>query len=123
MRADVLAFARDAHRDQCYKGNIPYWLHLRRVARLLELAFDQTCETYGEDLISAAILHDIIEDTVVTLEGISERFGKGVARVVQELTDEQSERAQSPAYLDQMQRASEEVRLIKLADLVDNREL
>src|SRR5688572_28437114 len=77
-------FATAAHRGvgqtRKYTGE-PYDEHLRRVAPLVE------CLTDDPELIAAAWLHDVVEDTPVTLEEVEREFGHGVRELVGALTD------------------------------------
>ena len=69
-------FAADAHAGVFRKSGDPYIYHPIAVATILtEVQFD--CET-----LLAAILHDVIEDTSVNKEQLSERFGSEVAQLV-----------------------------------------
>ena len=84
----ALDFAAWAHSSQRRKGGAqePYINHLTEVARLAAQA------TGGKDdkLIIAALLHDTLEDQSmhVTYEKLVENFGKGVAKIVREVTDD-----------------------------------
>ena len=74
------------------------------------------------DLVVAALLHDAIEDQKKTREEISELFGKDVAGLVQEATDDKSlpkperKRASDPT----APKKSRDAKLLKLADKVSN---
>ena len=72
----VCAFAEEAHRNQRRKSGEPYITHPIAVA--IQVA------DWGEDLITlrSALLHDVVEDTPVTIAQIREKFGDGVADVV-----------------------------------------
>lgn len=72
------AFAARAHRGMKY-GDEPYMKHLADVADL--------CEPYGETVVAAAYLHDVVEDTEVTSLEIWEEFGDPVAALVWIVTD------------------------------------
>lgn len=72
-------FAVRAHGDQKY-GDKPYVYHLEAVVKLLE--------PYGEQAQIVGYLHDVVEDTDIKLETISENFGAFVADCVSILTDE-----------------------------------
>lgn len=86
----ALDFAAWAHSTQRRKGGArePYVNHLTEVARLVAQA------TGGKDdkLIIAALLHDVLEDQSmhVTSDMLVENFGKRVAKIVQEVTDDRS---------------------------------
>lgn len=73
---EVYLFAKKAHEGQYRASNEPYILHPINVA-LIILSFNTDLET-----ISAALLHDVVEDTNVTLETIKDKFGKEVASLV-----------------------------------------
>lgn len=73
----AIKFATDAHNGKNRKGtNIPYILHP------LEAAAIAASITEDEDVISAAILHDTVEDTDTTIEDIEREFGAHVAELV-----------------------------------------
>jgi guanosine-3',5'-bis(diphosphate) 3'-pyrophosphohydrolase len=84
----ALDFAARRHADQRRKGGeqAPYINHHIRVAYYLA--------TVGgiEDsrLIAAALLHDTVEDTPVSLDDIRTEFGDDVAAIVAEVTDDKS---------------------------------
>jgi (p)ppGpp synthase/HD superfamily hydrolase len=86
----ALDFAAWAHSTQRRKGGArePYINHLTEVARLVAQATD------GKDdkLIIAALLHDVLEDQSmhVNHEMLVGNFGKRVACIVQEVTDDKS---------------------------------
>ncbi|TRO66894.1 RelA/SpoT family protein [Christiangramia sabulilitoris] len=78
-----LAFdtAVDAHKDQRRKSGEAYIFHPIAVAKIVasEIGLDATS-------ISAALLHDVVEDTRYTLEDIRKMFGETVAKIVDGLT-------------------------------------
>ena len=72
--------ARDAHKDQKRKSGEPYIIHPLCVAIILaELELDK-------ETIIAGILHDVVEDTVMTEEELAGIFGKEVALLVDGVT-------------------------------------
>lgn len=78
MINEAIIFATKAHNGQTRKGiNTPYILHP------LEAAIIVSQIKYDEKLITAAILHDTVEDTGVTIETIAEKFGRRVAELVE----------------------------------------
>lgn len=79
MKAYV--FAKEAHGEQKrrYSG-LPYFCHPKGVARMVEDL------TKDEDMIIAALLHDVVEDCGVTFDDICEMFGDNVDRLVRQLT-------------------------------------
>lgn len=82
------SFAAKKHRDQKRKGNdaSPYINHPLEVVDLL--ANVGKVEDY--DVLTAAVLHDTIEDTETTEQEIREIFGDEVCKMVLELTDDKS---------------------------------
>lgn len=73
---DAYEYAELAHREQKRFSGEPYIIHPLEVAKILaELELDQ-------ESIVAGLLHDVVEDTGVTLENIKERFGDEVALLV-----------------------------------------
>src|SRR5438046_5379657 len=77
-RADLAATER--HRDQFRSSGEPYLSHLLDVAHILaDMRLDATT-------LTAAILHDAIEDTEYPVSRIEERFGADVARLVEGVT-------------------------------------
>ncbi len=73
--------AVEAHKEQRRKSGEPYILHPIEVARICveEIGL-------GPTAVACALLHDVVEDTDVTLEEIEARFGPAVARIVDGLT-------------------------------------
>lgn len=83
----ALEFATQAHGDQTYGADLSYSTHLVDVVVILN-EFGYT-EAAGEvEMLVAAYLHDVVEDTEVTEEQVAERFGVNVARMVRFCTDE-----------------------------------
>ncbi|WP_340199156.1 RelA/SpoT family protein [Ascidiimonas sp. W6] len=73
--------AVDAHKDQRRKSGEAYIFHPIAVAKIVasEIGMDATS-------IAAALLHDVVEDTPITLNDIERLFGETVARIVDGLT-------------------------------------
>lgn len=73
------SYAIKAHGDQKY-GDKPYIHHLEAVVKILE--------PYGNDAQVIGYLHDVAEDTHVSIEDIEKEFGPFVADCVAILSDE-----------------------------------
>lgn len=73
--------AVEAHAKQRRKSGEPYILHPIEVARICAEEIG-----LGPTAIVAALLHDVVEDTEVTLEHIKEKFGDRIALIVDGLT-------------------------------------
>ncbi len=72
--------AKSQHGDQCRKSGEPYIIHPLQVAYTMA-SLDMDAET-----ISAALLHDVVEDTPVTIEEIRKMFGESVENMVAGVT-------------------------------------
>ena len=77
---DALAFATDAHKEQFRKSGEPYIVHPILVASIVAKI------TEDESMVMAALLHDVVEDTPVTIEEVKARYGDDVAHLVGGLT-------------------------------------
>ena len=72
--------ASEAHKDQKRKSGEPYIIHPLCVAIILaDLEMDK-------ETITAGLLHDVVEDTVMTSEEIREEFGEDVEQLVDGVT-------------------------------------
>lgn len=120
---EALRLAARAHRGQARKtGNVPYVTHPVHVSVILA--------RYGfsEEVMAAAVLHDVVEDQDVTLDEIREQFGAHVADIVDVLTeqklDEEGKRRpweiRKEEAVAHMRRASEEAAVVKVADTLHN---
>lgn len=73
-------FAQTAHEKQTRASGEPYFLHPLTVANILaELRLDA-------ETLAAALLHDVVEDTAISLKDIENRFGGEVAKLVDGVT-------------------------------------
>lgn len=116
----ALAFAVDAHGrvGHLRKGTrFPYVIHPIRVAWTLER------HGYDDEVITAGLLHDTIEDTDVTAEEIAERFGERVARLVEAVSEADKSASweeRKSATIAKVDGAQEDVLAILAADKLDN---
>ena len=77
MLEEAIIYATVMHQGKVRKlGNTPYILHPMEVAQILSTMTDD------QDVITAGILHDVVEDTDGTLAEIKKRFGERVAFLV-----------------------------------------
>ncbi len=85
LLSDAYDLAHGAHEGQQRKDNgAPYLTHPLRVAQLVnEAGFD-------EEVVAAALLHDVVEDSEIDLAEIARRFGSRVAEIVSALTEDES---------------------------------
>ena len=116
----AIHFAAEQHRDHRRKGKTgaPYINHPITVAEQLSRAGEQD----NIDLLMAAVLHDVIEDTETTQEEMEALFGKSVTAIVMEVTDDKSldEKERKRLVVQQIAGKSREARLLKLSDMIAN---
>ena len=114
----AIAFATRAHEGQFRKGTTsPYIVHPLEVGKIVATMTDD------EEVISAAILHDTIEDCEgVTQEEICHEFSERVAHlVVQESEDKyRTWIERKGATIEHLRKAPKEVQMIGLADKLSN---
>ena len=116
---DAVAFAAEAHSGQVRRDaeGSPYIRHPIEVAQLLSMAGIE-----DEDVICAAILHDVVEDCGVGVDVIGSMFGPRVAGFVGEVSDEPDLHgaARKDAQVVKVGMISPEGKLIKVADKICN---
>ena len=117
---DALAFATNKHRDQRRKdkASSPYINHPVALAHILAIEGGITDPV----ALAGALLHDTVEDTETTYDELVGRFGKAVADVVMECTDDKSLPKAERKEL-QVQHAphmSSSAKLVKIADKIAN---
>ncbi|GAA0216264.1 hypothetical protein GCM10009527_010470 [Actinomadura nitritigenes] len=123
----ALAAAADAarrwHGDQRRPTGDPYVEHLLEALEVLVRGAGVT----DPAMLSAVLLHDVVEDTPATLADVEDAFGPEVAELVDWVTKppaggagRQAKRAAKSAYLRRLRDAPPEAILVKLADRVSN---
>lgn len=117
---EAIKFAVMAHRGQTRKySGVLYIIHPFEVAEEVDRL------GYGEDVVIAALLHDVLEDTDTTFAEIEEKFGLQVAILVDEVTDisrpEDGNRAKRKLIdKEKLSKSSPEGATIKLVDIKNN---
>ena len=113
-------FAIKAHTGQQY-GAFEYHKHLEDVVCVLkELLI--TSKEPGEAMLTAAWLHDTIEDTSTTFQELFTEFGRNVARIVLACTDEpgKNRKERHERTYPKLMAAGREAIAVKLADRIAN---
>lgn len=77
---DAYQLANEKHKGQFRKSGEPYINHPLHVALLLSEY------NTGPQTIAAGLLHDVVEDTDVTLDQVKQQFGEDVAKIVDGVT-------------------------------------
>ena len=115
-------FSALEHKGQVRHSGEPYLVHPLEVADILaDMKLDAVC-------IAAGLLHDVVEDTLTTLERIRELFGEDVAHIVEGVTKigaipfSSSEERQAENFRKMLLAMVDDIRviLVKLADRLHN---
>ena len=116
----ALAFAAHKHRDQRRKDAeaSPYINHPIALADVL-VNEGGVADT---EVLSAALLHDTVEDTDTTPEELERVFGRRIARIVAEVTDDKNlpKAERKRLQVEHAATISAEAKLVKLADKICN---
>ncbi|MEO6333915.1 MAG: HD domain-containing protein, partial [Pyrinomonadaceae bacterium] len=114
------SFAAKKHKDQKRKGSNgePYINHPLEVANILANIGGVT----DGNIITAALLHDTVEDCDVSFEEIAELFGSTVADYVREVTDDKSlpKAERKRLQVEHAPHLTHGAKQIKLADKISN---
>jgi GTP diphosphokinase / guanosine-3',5'-bis(diphosphate) 3'-diphosphatase len=115
----AIVFAADKHKFQRRKGSldIPYINHPLKVCHLLA-----ECGEQNMDVLLAAILHDVIEDTNTSENELSVLYGHSVLSMVLEVTDEKNlpEAERKQLQIIKAPTLSDGAKKIKIADKICN---
>ena len=117
LEKEAYIFAEEAHKGQYRKSGELYFTHCEAVYKILK-------DEWGlknEDCLVAALLHDTVEDTDVTLDQIKSKFGKKVKNLVSGVTKLKSstDRETLKKFLNESY-INPRVAIIKLADRLHN---
>ena len=119
----ALQYAAVAHRGSFRKGtDIPYIVHPMEAAIIASTVTDDV------EIIAAAALHDVVEDTDRTAEDIEREFGSRIAGIVchesedkhPEMPASESWEMRKKAFLDSLRDAPYEAKVVALADKLSN---
>jgi myo-inositol-1(or 4)-monophosphatase len=119
----AIIFAVKAHTGTERRGKgYPYIVHPMEAVEIVATM------TKDQELLAAAILHDTVEDTNVTVDQIRDEFGDRVAELVASESDvmpvgvseEDSWHARKQAAIDRLSKASREAKMVALGDKLSN---
>ena len=116
---DAMEFAAEKHEGQFRKNpdTIPYISHPAAVGIILGRA------DFGEQVIAASLLHDVLEDCGVTFDELASRFGPRVAELVQQVTEQKDVKdwnERKRLYREGLAKADHEGLAIACADHLNN---
>lgn len=113
----AIAFATEKHLSQSDLGGEPYILHPLRVMNDVWIKLGMSSPHVRYTAATAAVLHDVVEDSDATHEQIAKLFGVTTSLLVERLT-----RRPGEGYLTYIQRVNnnEIAKRIKRSDLIDN---
>ena len=122
--ARAVSFAVRCHGEQKRPTGAPYLEHLLEAVEVLVRGAGVT----DKDVLCAAVLHDVVEDTPCTIAEVREAFGDRVAVMVAWVTKPETAETEGPAakkaakeaYLAGLAAAPEDAILVKLADRASN---
>ncbi len=120
-RAIIFAVRAHAGTERRGKG-YPYIVH---PLEALEIVSTMTAD---QELLAAAVLHDTVEDTAVTLAQLQAIFGERIAKLVADesddvlegLSEEESWHARKRAAIERLSRASRDAKMVALGDKLSN---
>jgi guanosine-3',5'-bis(diphosphate) 3'-pyrophosphohydrolase len=118
---EAIDFAAAKHGDQQRPTGAPYLEHLLEALEALVVGAGVT----DTDVLSAAVLHDVVEDTAVSNDELADRFGPRVAELVDWVTIPEAGSGQDraevkEATLGRLAAAPKDAILVKLADRLSN---
>lgn len=116
----ALAFANEAHMGQTRKGtNIPYITH---PVAVMDVMGGMGLASTDPNLVAAGLLHDVVEDTDVTLEEIREKFGDDVAALVASHTEDKglSWNVRKQQLIDELETGDDRFKMLIMADATAN---
>jgi guanosine-3',5'-bis(diphosphate) 3'-pyrophosphohydrolase len=116
---EAMSFAARAHQGQFRKDRCtPYVSHVYRVCLVLRHVF----EVADPRILTAAVLHDTIEDTNTDFDDLKEQFDAEIAGWVEQLSKDKRKpfEQREKAYCETLAAAPWQVQVCKLADIFDN---
>lgn len=119
----AIVFAVNAHQGTERRGKgFPYIVHPMEAVEIVATM------TTDQELLAAAVLHDTVEDTDVTLDDIRREFGERVAKLVEEesdvfidgISEADSWHERKQAAIDRLAQASRDAKMVALGDKLSN---
>lgn len=123
MLDKAIIFATNAHKNVERRGKgFPYIVHPLEVVTIVATM------TSDQELLAAAALHDIVEDTDITIEEIRKQFGNRVASIVENESDlnvegqtsEESWKVRKEFAIKRLANVNKECKIVALGDKLSN---
>jgi guanosine-3',5'-bis(diphosphate) 3'-pyrophosphohydrolase len=121
MTEEVIEFMKKSHGGQKRKFSPElYFNHPIRVSNIVKTVSNK------EEVVIAALLHDLLEDTKVTEQELREKYGNKITDLVKELTIDEKEKKQLGLInyhfkiMGDSKKMSDDALIIRLADRLDN---
>jgi GTP diphosphokinase / guanosine-3',5'-bis(diphosphate) 3'-diphosphatase len=118
LKAPNYSAQKHTHQRRKDEDQSPYINHPIQVAEMIS----RVGRVKDIDVLVAAILHDTIEDTNATYADIEHEFGKKIANIVQEVTDDKNlpKETRKQLQIEHAPHLSAEAKLVKLGDKICN---
>ena len=118
----AILFADNAHKGQKRKYSDPPEDYISHPIAVAEHLLNQwPMNRHWTDVLVVALLHDVLEDTHVTVSDIIENFDENIAARVVQITEvrypDMDRKARKEFYRSQIAAACDDVKLVKLADV------
>lgn len=117
MVEKAIVFATIAHQGQKRKGTgIPYILHPLEAGDIVsKMVFDQ-------ELISAAILHDVVEESAISYTLLASQFGQGVSDLVRAQSEDKDKswKQRKQHTISTLPKETKSIKLVALGDKLSN---
>lgn len=116
-------FAVDAHANTQRRGKgFPYVIHVMEAAEIVASI------TNDQELLAAAILHDVVEDTDATVEDVRREFGDRVASLVaadsdpvyDNLSETESWKMRKQHIIDRLAQSNRDAKIVAMGDKLSN---
>jgi len=119
----AIKFTVDAHKNQERRGRgTPYVIHVLEAVAIVETL------TSDQELLAAAALHDVIEDTDVSIADLEREFGPRIARIVDEetslgpagLSEQATWYTRKLTAINNLKAANRETKIVAMGDKLSN---
>ncbi len=111
----ALTLSKKVHATQMRYEGVPHFIHTMRIA----ISLYELLEIQDAEILAAALLHDTVEDTDVTLDEIETTFNTRIATIVDALTRDKTQYTKQEKFSMTLNQPWE-IRAVKVCDNLDN---